>query len=69
MANQRKAPSKRPARKITRQVTPTTSEVRHKLISEAAYYLSEQHGFEEKYQLHDWLEAEAKIDRIYGKSA
>ncbi len=36
-------------------------------ISNAAYFLSENRGFEGDCQLHDWLEAEAKIHHIYGK--
>jgi hypothetical protein len=38
------------------------------MISEKAYQLAEQRGFKGDCQLHDWLEAEAKIDRIYGKA-
>ncbi|PIP03461.1 MAG: hypothetical protein COW18_04000 [Zetaproteobacteria bacterium CG12_big_fil_rev_8_21_14_0_65_54_13] len=37
-------------------------------ISTAAYFLSEQRGFEGDCQLYDWLEAEGKIHHIYGKS-
>lgn len=39
-------------------------ESRHRMISEAAYYLAEQRGFEEgdEDRLLDWLQAEAEID-------
>ena len=36
-------------------------------ISNAAYFLSENRGFEGGCQLHDWLEAEANIHHIHGK--
>lgn len=39
---------------------------RHKMIEEAAYFLAEQRGFEGDCQLHDWLEAAAKIKHTYG---
>jgi hypothetical protein len=34
------------------------------MISDEAYYLAEQRGFEGGCQLHDWLGAEAKIDHM-----
>jgi len=42
------------------------SEELRERISKAAYFLSEQRCFKGDCQLHDWLEAEAKIHRIYG---
>jgi len=48
--------------------TEITPEMRQQLIAEEAYHISEQHGFKEGYQLHDWLEAEAKINHTYGIS-
>jgi len=36
-------------------------------ISNAAYFLSEQRGFEGDCQLHDWLEAETRIHHMHGK--
>jgi len=48
--------------------TPLTPERRKELIAEAAYCLAEQRGFRGGCQLHDWLEAETKIDHIYGKA-
>ena len=36
------------------------------MIAEAAYYIAEHRGFEGNYQLDDWLEAETKIEHIYG---
>ena len=43
------------------------AETLRKRISNAAYLLSEQRGFEGEHQLHDWLEAELKMHHIYGK--
>jgi len=36
-------------------------------ISNAAYFLSEQRGFEGDCQLHDWLKAEVQIHHSHGK--
>jgi len=60
--------SKKPTRKATKKVTAINPENLKGMISEAAYYLAEQRGFEDGYQLHDWLEAKAKIHHIYGKT-
>jgi len=54
------------ARKTTKQVTVTNPEERQQMIAVAAYYLAEQHNFKRERQLHDWLEAEAKINHAYG---
>jgi len=48
----------------TIEITP---EIRQLLIAEEAYRISEQRGFKGECPLHDWLEAEAKVDHIYGK--
>ena len=45
-----------------------TLEERNKMIAEAAFYIAEQRGFTGDCRLHDWLEADAKIARIYGKA-
>ena len=68
MPNSKKPTSKKPARKTTKKVTAINPEDLKRMISEAAYYLAEQRGFEEGNQLHDWLEAKAKIHHIYGKT-
>jgi len=68
MANSKKPASKKPAKKLTNTITSLTPEAREKMIAEKAYELAEQRGFKGSCQLHDWLEAEAKIDRIYGKA-
>lgn len=47
-----------------------SEESRYRMISEAAYYLAEQRGFEggDEDQLLDWLQAEAEIDsRLAGE--
>ena len=60
--------SKKPvSRKPATKATPTNPEEMKQLIAETAYYLAEQRGFEGEYHLHDWLDAESKIERIYGK--
>jgi hypothetical protein len=61
-------------RPSSEQAAPMPSEVeshaafdpdlRHRMISEAAYYLHTQRGYADGYDLDDWLEAEAKIDDL-----
>lgn len=40
------------------------ADLRHRMISEAAYHLYTRRGFREGYDLDDWLEAEAQIDHL-----
>jgi len=56
------------SRRTARKATAITAKERKKMISEAAYYVAEQHGFKSGCQLHDWLAAEARIERIFGKA-
>ena len=39
------------------------AEVRNRMIAEAAYYRAEARGFATGYELEDWLEAQAEVDR------
>lgn len=39
-------------------------DLRHRMISEAAYHLYAQRGYEDGYDVDDWLQAEAQIDHI-----
>lgn len=43
----------------------TTSEERHRLISEAAYYLAEQRGFQGGSPEQDWFEAASQVDKLF----
>jgi len=54
-------------RTVKKSVKNNPEELREK-ISNEAYFLSEKRNFEGECQLDDWLEAEAKIHHIYGKS-
>ena len=40
------------------------ADMRHRLISEAAYYLYTQRGYEDGYDVDDWLQAEAQVDHV-----
>jgi hypothetical protein len=56
--------------RATRNVCPpiamiTTSEERHRLIAEAAYYLAEKRGFQGGNPDQDWVEAATKIDSMF----
>lgn len=44
-------------------------DLRHRLISEAAYHLYGQRGFAEGYEVDDWKEAEAEVDHLLIESA
>src|SRR6476661_854120 len=41
-------------------------ELRHRLISEAAYQLYAERGYVDGLELDDWLQAEAEVDRRLG---
>jgi hypothetical protein len=43
----------------------SSSEGRHRLIAEAAYYLAEKRGFQGGNPEQDWLEAAAQVDRMF----
>ena len=43
-------------------------DLRHRLISEAAYALFAQRGYRDGYDVDDWLEAEARIDATLADS-
>ncbi|ATX78750.1 Protein of unknown function (DUF2934) [Mariprofundus aestuarium] len=55
-------------KKSAREIKLNSPEELRKMIAETAYCLAEQRGFEGGCQLHDWLEAEARIHRIHGKA-
>jgi Protein of unknown function (DUF2934) len=39
-------------------------DLRHRMISEAAYHLYAQRGYADGYELDDWLQAEAQVDHV-----
>jgi len=61
------APADSPAAEM--RVRPVlTPSVRHRLISEAAYFLAERRGFAPGNEWADWLEAEREVNAIYGST-
>jgi hypothetical protein len=42
------------------------AELRHRMISEAAYQLYAERGYVDGLELDDWLQAEAEVDRRLG---
>ncbi len=38
--------------------------LRHRMISEAAYQIYAQRGYADGFELADWLQAEAEVDRL-----
>lgn len=43
-------------------LTDATSELRQRMIAEAAYFQAERRGFSPGCELEDWLAAEAQVD-------
>ena len=39
-------------------------DLRHRMIREAAYHLYAQRGYVDGFELADWLQAEAEVDRL-----
>jgi len=44
-------------------------QMRHRMVSEAAYRLYARRGYVEGFELEDWLQAEAEVDRQLGNSS
>lgn len=65
MTSAKRSTSRKPAKKTV----DITNGERRQMIAEAAYYLAEQRGFQGNCELHDWLEAEVRIEHTYGKAA
>ena len=59
-----------PVRKASAQKpSPSVSgEELQRLVAEAAYYRAQRRGFEPGYELQDWVEAEAEVKRLIGRS-
>lgn len=55
------AAKKPAAAKAKKSVTP---EQRYLMICEAAFYKSERRGFSPEYEIQDWLDAEAEINKM-----
>ena len=63
----RKANSKSSKKqKVLKEITESmiTPEERQEMISEAAYYIAEQHGFDPTRDYLNWLEAESTVDAM-----
>ena len=39
-------------------------DLRHRMISEAAYYMYQQRGYVDGYDVDDWLQAEVQVDHM-----
>jgi len=51
----------------SRKSQSITTEMRHRMIAEAAFLISEQRGFQGDTAMDDWLRAEAEVDaRLLG---
>ncbi len=58
----RQSTAKSKARKASKLSSNAESVPRHEAIAMAAYFLSEQRGFEPGHELDDWIEAEMQVD-------
>ena len=67
----KKTTSKRPAKKIQPKAAANNNKIKvtpeqhHKMICEAAYYISLEKTFETVNPTEDWLQAESAINKIY----
>jgi len=52
------------AKTVTKESLPVTSEERHRMIAEAAYFRAEKRGFVGGDMAEDWLQAEADTERL-----
>jgi pyruvate/2-oxoglutarate dehydrogenase complex dihydrolipoamide acyltransferase (E2) component len=46
-----------------------SAEELRKLIAEAAYYRAKERGFAPGYEVDDWVQAEAEVKRLIGRTA
>lgn len=53
----------KPATPATTQMNMGSGEERIEMIRTAAYFISQQRGYQGDYELEDWVEAEMEIDR------
>lgn len=44
------------------KMQPVNNEERYQMITEAAYLIAEQRGFQGNHEMDDWLQAEAEVD-------
>lgn len=66
-----KAPAaKRPVPKAAAEKPspPMSNEELQRLVAEAAYFRAQRRGFAPGYELQDWVEAEAEVRRLIGRS-
>ena len=47
---------------------PMSDEELQRLVAEAAYFRAQRRGFAPGYELQDWVEAEAEVKRLIGRS-
>ncbi len=68
----RKTPAK-PAKPAAAQPFEARAEISaeelRKLIAEAAYYRAKERGFAPGYEVDDWVQAEAEVKRLIGRTA
>jgi hypothetical protein len=71
-ARSRKTPTEVPESIVAASVAPpidaslldqVDADLRHRMISEAAFHLYEKRGFADGYDSDDWLQAEAAVER------
>ena len=48
--------------KTPQDIPDILADKRHQMIAESAYYIAEQHGFQNDRILDDWVQAESEVD-------
>lgn len=46
---------------------PISAQELQRLVAEAAYYRAQRRGFAPGYELQDWIEAEAEVNKLMGR--
>jgi len=64
-------PSREPAAARARRdgATALSTQERHQLVAQSAYYRAERRGFEPGHELEDWLAAEQDVERLLPRNA
>lgn len=66
----RKTPGKAAANTARPAANPALApEELRKLIAEAAYFRAKNRGFAPGYEVEDWIQAEAEVKRLIGRTA
>jgi hypothetical protein len=64
----KEGPKAAPKTSAEKPSPPMSHDELQRLVAEAAYFRAQRRGFEPGYELQDWVEAEAEVRRLIGRS-